>query len=174
MNQLSVAYPGLQRFGRTLLAAGLVGSVGFFAFDRLLPIEVPSQLREDRFQLAAKPTLQQPPKSPAYLELTDGALPARVPNFHSLEPASIRESLLSLQPGTEVVVLRPSQPNTWFNGYDILALQVGGRPLLSIEATLSAHENKSSGSLTVCLVIAATGILVLMARNYVAPRHDAA
>ena len=174
MNETTVPYPGLRRTGRTLLTAGLVGFLGFFVLDRLLPIEVPTQLREDRFQLAAKPQLQHPPKAPVYLELTDGGLPARIPNFQSIEPESARQSLLSLRPGTEVTVLRPAQATPWFNGYDILALQVGGETLLSIETTLSAHGTKSSGSKTVCLVIAAIGILILMIRNAVVHRYDAA
>jgi hypothetical protein len=174
MNEPTVSYPGLQRAGRTLVAAGLVGFLGFIMLDFLLPIEAPSQLRMDRFKLSAKPTLQSQSRAPDFLELTDGALPARIPNFGSIEPKSTRQALLNLEPGTIVTVVRPLQPTTWFNGYDILALSIGNTPVLSIKDTLAAHGTKSSASKTVCLSIAAVGAIVLFARSHVARRHEAA
>jgi hypothetical protein len=174
MNVTTVSYPGLQRAGRTLIAAGLVGFFGFLMLDFLLPIEAPSQLRMDRFKLSAKPALHSQSKAPDFLELTDGAMPARIPNFGSIEPVSTRQALLNLEPGTIVTVVRPLQPTTWFNGYDILALSIGDTTVLSIETTLAAHGTRSSAARTVCLGIAAIGTVVLLVRSYVARRHDAA
>ena len=174
MKETIAPYPGLQRAGRTLIAAGLVGFVGFLILDMLLPIEVPAQLREDRFRLASKPVIQSQSRAPDYLEITDGAMPARVPNIDSIEPESTRRALLGLEPGTTVTVVRPLRPTTWFNGYDILALSVDSTTVLSIETTLSAHRTKSRASRTVCLAIAAIGALTLLVRSFVARRHNAA
>ena len=174
MNETVAPYPGLQRAGRTLIAAGLVGFFGFILLGFLLPVELPQNVREDRLRLSAKPSLHSQSRAPAYLELTDGAMPARIPNFESIEPQSTRQTLRSLEPGTEVTVLRPLAPTTWFNGYDILALRTEEREVLTIEATLAAHATKASRSKTFCLVIAAIGVSVLALRGMITHRPNAA
>ena len=174
MNEPSVDFPGLRRVGRTLIAAGLFGYSGFLALDFLMPIEAPQKMREDRFHLGGKPQIHTQSKAPAYLELSDGGVPARVPNFHSIESEATRQQLLSLQPGTEVIVLRPAEASTWFNAYDILALRVGHTSVLTVESTLSAHDRHANSSRAVTLYIAVLGVLLLLVRRWLVRQPDAA
>jgi hypothetical protein len=161
MKPLSAYLPAIRRLGTVLALAGGVTYLGFLAIDLLMPLRMPAQTREDKLRLARTPLLHPQPKAPAFLELTDGAVPARIPNFNFIEPASTREHLLRLTAGTEVMVLRPAEVSTWLAPFDIVALRVNGAEILSAQATVAAHRERASSSRSVVLYIAFTGAALL-------------
>jgi hypothetical protein len=156
---------GIHRFAQVLTAAGVLGFAVLLAIDIAMPGKLPDTLREDRLRLSKSPELISRPKSASFLELSDGAAPARIPNFEYLEPQSRRLQLRQLKPGTEVIVLRPAQASDWLAPFDIVAVKTSEAELLTTADTLQAHRAKTSGSRMVMFWIGFTGIGLLAARR---------
>jgi hypothetical protein len=165
---------GLHRFAQVLAGAGTVGFAAFLAIDFAMPGKIPEALREDRLRLSRTPELVSQPKAASFLELSDGAVPARIPNFEYLEPEARRLQLLRLKPGTEIVVLRPTQSSAWLAPFDVVAAKAGDAELLTAADTLQAHHAKSSGSRMVMFWIGFAGIGLLAIRRVIYRRQHAA
>ena len=161
MKPPSAYLPGIKKLGTVLAVAGTGTYLGFLAIDLLMPLHMPAHTREDKFRLSRAPIHQPQPKAPAFLELTDGAVPARIPNFNFIEPASARARLLKLPEGAEVMVRRPTESSTWLAPFDIVALHVNGEEVLSPQATVAAHRQRAVGSRSVALYIAFAGAALL-------------
>jgi hypothetical protein len=156
---------GLHRFAQILTGAGTLGFALLVAIDIAMPGQIPESLREDRLRLSRSPELVAQPKAPSFLELSDGAAPARIPNFDYIEPEARRLQLRRLKPGTEIVVLRPAQPSDWLAPFDIVAAKAGDAELLTTADTLNAHQAKSGRSRMVMFWIGLAGLGLLAVRR---------